>query len=313
MPPDDLKINSRAELFAYLADQPDGKTIFQQIDQWLITYGNKSDYPWELAGKRWQEDAGSIRQKLIDLLQSSESSTPSTQKLSWQETAIRQTEKRIETVSAAISDCLAQLRWSLLAIADHCVTEKKLNDPKDIFWLRLTEIDSLTTASDTFPLSLKLQHRQRLFAQVAPQTQASVGSPSTLYGPLKYSGAIADRCLRLSFHLLGQSVCLGSAVGRAKCCPHWQHPPRINENDILIVPYLHETLLPYLPQLKGIITTQGGLFSQGARLARDRQLLMIVNVPEALNIIQTGQWLRLDGHSGQVELLPRDHLLINID
>jgi pyruvate, water dikinase len=76
----------------------------------------------------------------------------------------------------------------------------------------------------------------------------------------------------------------------------------------LVTPYLHENLLPLLTQVKGIVTTGGGLLSHGASLARQGHLPMIMLVTNALEILQTGQWIRLDGQFSQVELLDPDSI-----
>ncbi|AFY37292.1 PEP-utilizing protein mobile region [[Leptolyngbya] sp. PCC 7376] len=314
LPQGETQTASRAELFAQLADQPDGKNIFQQIEQWLTEYGHRGDYPWELAQKRWQEDAGGIRKRITKLLNnqtSSASPSPSFGKQSWRQESLSRTEKRLKTIEDFIYHCLAQLRWSLLAIADHWVAAEKLDCAADIFWLRLAEINQLSTSTDSATLRLQIQYRRMLQAKTKDKEEQSPPPPILVYGQPKRPEAIADRCLKMSGILKGQSVGTGSIIAKAKRCSRWQQPPRISNNDILIVPYLHERLFPYLPELKGVITTQGSLFSQGARLAREQNLPMIVNVPNALEVIQTGQWLRLDGHSGQVELLPSDCLFIN--
>jgi pyruvate,water dikinase len=78
--------------------------------------------------------------------------------------------------------------------------------------------------------------------------------------------------------------------------------------DILVTPYLHENLLPLLSQVKGVVTTGGGMLSHGASLARQGNLPMIMRVTNALDILQTGQWIRLDGQLGLVELLDPDRI-----
>ncbi len=300
---------TRAELFAKLADKPDGKNIFQQIDQWLVDYGHQGNYPWELAQKRWWEDPGTIRQWITELLCGNELLPQETIADSgWRQGYLLRTEKRLGTVQDLIWHCLADLRCSLLAIADHWVQAEKLDCATDIFWLRLAEVEELNTATDPQKLSLLIQHRRAVFNA---DHQKAAPPPLKIYGRPQTREAIADRCLTAHEQLQGQVASAAPVIAQAKCYDNWQRPPQIGTNDILVVPYLHETLFPCLPHLKGIITTQGGLFSQGARLARELGLPMIVNVPNAFDVIQTGQWLRLNSHTGQVELLPKDCLFIN--
>lgn len=310
-----MTLESRAELFATLADHPEGSHIFQQLDQWLLSHGHQGDYPWELAQKRWQENPGYVRQRLLNLLQRTEQPTvPLPGGVSnWRQQSLQHIQQQLATVQDLLWQCLAELRYGYLAIATHLVQAHKLEQPSDIFALKLPEIRTLITQNTqiTQPaatLSLLIQARQHGIAMHHPQGSHDV--TRTLYGNPPDTGAIVDRVLCQQPKLQGQVASAVSGVGRANLYHYGPEPPVLGEQDILIVPYVHAILFPYLPKLKGLVTTKGGIFSQGACLARAQQLPMLVNIPTAMEQIQSGQWLRLDGHSGRLELLPDDYLLI---
>lgn len=299
--------HSRAALFAQLADMPDGESIFQQIDQWLAKYGHGADYPWELGQKRWQENAGSIRQRIADLLREpmTKGKPPVTQ--SWQERFLAQTIALQQEIQGLTDQFLAQFRWYLLAIAKHWQTQGVLSDKKDIFWLKFPEVLAHLhhgNTDDWEQLHLKIQYRRSQFALEREESPP----PVIIYGQPNVKEAVSSNCALQK--LQGQAASSGSVIGQVRLCPYWQQPPKLHEGEILVTPYLHENLFVSLPKLKGIITTKGGLLSQGASLARQRQLPMIIAVPNALERLRSGQWVRLDGRSGQVELLDADILSI---
>lgn len=299
--------HSRAALFAQLADMPDGDSIFQQIDQWLAKYGYGADYPWELGQKRWQENAGSIRQRITDFLQEPITGEHPLKLQSWQESFLAQTIQLQQEIQALTDQFLAQFRWYLLAIAKVWKEQGILSEKRDIFWLKFPEVLAHLhhgNAEDWEQLHLKIQYRRSQFGVEREESQP----PAIIYGQPSVKAAVSSSCSLQK--LQGQAASSGSVIGQVRLCSYWQQPPKVNEGEILVVPYLHENLFVYLPKLKGIITTKGGLLSQGASLARQQQLPMVIAVPNALEQLHSGQWVRLDGRSGQVELLDADILSI---
>ncbi|MGB2925121.1 MAG: PEP-utilizing enzyme, partial [Limnothrix sp.] len=298
----------RAALFAQLADMPDGKSVFQQVDQWLEQYGDGADYPWELAQKRWRESAGSIRQRITDYLYKPAIAQNNTTPASWQAKQLAQTIELQQEIQTLTELFLAQFRWHLLAIAEQWQNEGYLSATKDIFWLNFSEICAQLQTPDPqqWPhLQLTIQYRR---SQLILEQTESEPPPPIIYGQLTAQEAVSSSCFLQKLH--GQGASQGSVIGQVRLCPYWQQPPKIKAGDILVTPYLHENLFAYLPELKGVITTKGGLLSQGASLARQQHLPMIINATAALEKLQSGQWVRLDGHSGQVELLDPDTLSI---
>jgi pyruvate,water dikinase len=297
-------VQSRAELFAHLADIPDGKLIFQQIDQWLAQYGDGADYPWELGQKRWREDAGSIRQRIVQWL--TEPSEPEAAPRSWQQQQLLAPQRRLQLVQDLLCSYLAALRLTLLAIAKMWCAQGLLAQPEDIFWLKLPEfrVSPQYQPQNWEQLRLNIQSRRAKFPVNQSGQKHSV--PSVIYGQVVSQEAIASSYYRQK--LQGQTASSGYVIGRAKLCRHWQQPPAMQTGDILVTPYLHENLLPLLSQVKGVVTTGGGMLSHGASLARQGNLPMIMRVTNALDILQTGQWIRLDGQLGLVELLDPDRI-----
>lgn len=99
----------------------------------------------------------------------------------------------------------------------------------------------------------------------------------------------------------GLSACGGQVVGTVYIVSAGQaHPQRLHPGTILVMPSLSPDWLPMLEQVVGIITEQGGLTSHAAILARELGIPAIVNAPQALQKLQSGLLVLLDGDRGEV-------------
>ncbi|WP_315862070.1 PEP-utilizing enzyme [Picosynechococcus sp. OG1] len=130
--------------------------------------------------------------------------------------------------------------------------------------------------------------------------------PEIIYGQLTTKEDVSSSCFLQK--LQGQAVSSGSVIGRVHRCLPGERVMSWSPNDILVTTYIDEHFLEHLKEVSGIITTQGGMLSQGASLARQHQIPMVANVAMALELLQPGQWVRLDGRLGQVELLDPEAL-----
>jgi len=60
------------------------------------------------------------------------------------------------------------------------------------------------------------------------------------------------------------------------------------------------------PRLSAVVTELGGVISHAAIVARENGLPAVVGIPEATRRVRDGQWLRVDGGTGTVEIVSRD-------
>jgi len=101
--------------------------------------------------------------------------------------------------------------------------------------------------------------------------------------------------------LQGWAASPGRSLGRVECLTEWsveleqQEPP---PNTILVVPQISPEWLPLLRKVSGLVTAQGSLTSHGAILARELGIPAVVGVAEALQRLQTGDQICVDGDRG---------------
>ena len=83
---------------------------------------------------------------------------------------------------------------------------------------------------------------------------------------------------------------------------------QIPDGAILITPTISPDHLPWLQKAGGIVTQQGGMTSHGAIIARELGVPAVVGVPKAMDLIQPGDVLFLDGDRGLVYQLDEGHI-----
>ncbi|AFY32421.1 putative PEP-binding protein [Calothrix sp. PCC 7507] len=105
---------------------------------------------------------------------------------------------------------------------------------------------------------------------------------------------------------------LGASGGHVTATAHVianaQHnPEQIPKGAILVAKAIAPEWLPFLQQVAGIITEQGGLTSHAAILARELGIPAVVSATDVTALIQIGERLQVDGDRGEVYRLKADH------
>jgi pyruvate,water dikinase len=78
----------------------------------------------------------------------------------------------------------------------------------------------------------------------------------------------------------------------------------LEPGDILVTTYTDPSWTPVFVTITGLVTEVGGLMTHGAVIAREYGLPAVVGVEHATRLIRDGQWIRLHGTEGWVEILP---------
>ena len=104
----------------------------------------------------------------------------------------------------------------------------------------------------------------------------------------------------------GLAAAPGRVVANAYVLKDTNQKPEIPPDVILVAASIAPDWLPLLQQVVGIVTQHGGLTSHSAILARELGIPAVVNVTNAIDMIQTGDTLQLDGDRGEVYRLCKD-------
>lgn len=320
---------SGSALFALLAERVEGQAILTQLDRFIAKYSCLSEASTNIAVPTWKENPGPVRALFTQLLlnpppqQTITSPQPSQHLPSWK---LNQVQTRLDLkgrVTAIYTRLLAELRWTVLALAQLGVQAGMLEQVSDVFYLTLPELTHLiqgAEASTVTQLREQLQARQFQFAQDKTLEPA----PLLVYGhePLAFRPefASADRPqhgyiltgigaspgrvegqiwilrslndLTLDDPIPGKQLSSGDAPGGS--------PER---HTILVVPYTDSGWAPVLARASGLIAEVGGQLSHGAIVAREYGIPAVMNIPDATQRFHNGQRVRIDGQLGTVEIL----------
>lgn len=291
-------------IFEDLAVSGKGLEIIAQFNKLLERYAYLSEAVGDIALPTWKEEPQKIRQMFVQLMQE-ESSTPNPRKKRRKKKR-RLVQNRVNLkakVSEVYARLLAELRWSFIALEGQFLNSAKLTQPGDIFFLELEEVRRLAETDD-FNLIVQMQQTAQL-----RRWQFSRDSQLNQVPPLVYGNTppISERgLLLLPFDsdqvLQGIPTSHGVAEGRIKVLRNQQAMPKVDKETILVMPYTDSAWAPLLMNAGGLITESGGKLSHTAILAREYGIPAITNVNSASWLLQDGQWVRIDGTRGIIEI-----------
>lgn len=101
----------------------------------------------------------------------------------------------------------------------------------------------------------------------------------------------------------GDSASSGQATGRAVIARPGQPHPQIRPGDILVASNVGPDWTPLFATIGGLVLDEGSLSQHAALVAREYKIPSVMQTREASKIICDGQYVRVDGSAGTVELL----------
>ena len=113
------------------------------------------------------------------------------------------------------------------------------------------------------------------------------------------SGGKRDFFLRAR-QILGQPACQGLAVGKARTVIDSEDLFKFQKGEILVCDAVDPAMTFVIPLAAGIVERRGGMLIHGSIIAREYGIPCVTGVPDAVNQIQTGDFITVDGHLGIV-------------
>ncbi|SEM71868.1 phosphoenolpyruvate synthase [Lihuaxuella thermophila] len=102
--------------------------------------------------------------------------------------------------------------------------------------------------------------------------------------------------------LVGIPVSPGVVEGYVKVVRRLEEG-KLNKGDILVAPYTDPGWTPLFHSAKALVTEVGGMMTHGSVVAREYGIPAVVSVENATQILKDGQYVRVDGTNGYVEIL----------
>lgn len=233
--------------------------------------------------------------------------------LRWLIRRIHQAMRRREQVRLFRAASMAAARRFYLRLGEFLVQAGCLTQAREVLWFSEAECDALVEALDQRLNSEQHQHHLESLAQNCrdhvQRRQEEHQHWNNCELPLKLLCApdyqpqprhfARPQIQQQSWQGLG---CSGKQVQAEALVCHQPPSPETVRDKILVVRATDPGWMLALLHCKGLIAEQGNLLSHAAILGRELNLPTVVGITGATALISSGQWLKLDGRSGRVEL-----------
>ncbi|MDJ1177124.1 glycerol-3-phosphate acyltransferase [Roseofilum capinflatum] len=302
-----LESETPETLFGRLSELPDGQSIIDQLYQFMQDYGYLSEVATDISVPRWRDNPRMVRDMFLQQLHQVEGDRPKTlpKRLKIQIVQVRLNLKG--RVTQVYSQLLAHLRWSFLTLEKFWLESGIIQTQGDIFFLTLPEVQGVL--SDHTDLSQSTEKISELIAtrkaELAEDKQVK-SIPYVVYGyqPTKRLTPSPERLtLKQGQKLSGIGASPGQAEGRVKIMRQLQQVGEVNTDIILVVPYTDSGWSLVLGKAGGLISEVGGRLSHGAIVAREYGIPAVMDIPNIMERLHDGQWVRIDGETGIVEVI----------
>lgn len=202
-----------------------------------------------------------------------------------------------ESPKFALIRLFGMARAGLLAMGQDLVVAGTLAAPDDVVYLHLDELRALAAgeASDWRGL---VAARRATYAREQGRRQL----PRLLLsdGQAFYEGLGAGAAAGAD--LVGSPVSPGVVEGVVHVV-HDPHGAQLAPGEILVCPATDPGWTPLFLAAGGLVMEVGGLMTHGSVVAREYGIPAVVGVHDATTRLQTGQRVRVDGSSGQIQIL----------
>ena len=183
------------------------------------------------------------------------------------------------------------------------------DEPDDVFFLRLAQLESAANDSDYSQLRSLVIRAKVEFAEntklsppeylgTKPPENKSDESTDADKQPLR--GLSEDRST-----LFGEPSSPGVFTGTARVViSRTSRPPDVNQGDILVTDNAGPDWVPVFPLLGALILDSGANFQHASLICREYGIPCVVQTKEATNVVADGQRVSVDGSAGTVLLNP---------
>jgi phosphoenolpyruvate synthase/pyruvate phosphate dikinase len=186
-------------------------------------------------------------------------------------------------------------KLALLMEADRLLQTGVIHEKEDIFYLTFEEFrEAVSLNTMDHQLIANRKEEYRLYGKLAPP-RVITSDGEIITGKYLRDNLPAEA-------LIGLPVSAGVVEGRARVILKMEDA-NLEEGDILVTTFTDPSWTPLFISIKGLVTEVGGLMTHGAVIAREYGLPAVVSVENATKLIKDGQWIRVNGTEGYVEIL----------
>lgn len=187
---------------------------------------------------------------------------------------------------------------ALLKEASKLSKDNVIKELEDIYYLTLEELQEvILTKKLNYNLINKRKEEHEFFKSLIPP-RVITSDGEVIHG--KYHMEHIPKGA-----LPGLAVSKGIVEGPARIVINMEDA-KLLPGDILVTTFTDPSWTSLFVSIKGLVTEVGGLMTHGAVIAREYGLPAVVGVEHATKLIKDGQYIRVYGSKGYVEILDKN-------
>jgi len=322
-----LRRYSGREVRAQLEQTPEGRAFLDALEHFLSEYGHR-EIRMDIVYPTWGEDPAPVLGFVRGYLDADEAQSPHRQQarlvkergelaqevesrlgqdvlgrhlvspiFRW---VLRQTQahtRERDTMHFELTRLFPPFRRMLLELGHRWSEQSLINQPDDIFFLRLDEMGELADS----PHSMADEVRAR---RVEFEANKSRPWPDIIRGSEEIYAEAAGPAEGLEGQLGGVAGSPGVVTGVARVIRGPEEFEKLKNGDILVAPLTTPVWTPLFAIAGGVITEVGSILSHGAIVAREYGIPAVMSVVGATKRVHEGQTITVDGNKGVVYLEP---------
>lgn len=184
------------------------------------------------------------------------------------------------------------LRRSLLEIGGRLCAVGVLEEPQEVFHLRLEELEGIRD-----PVGLAAADRERLrasaHARAAKRAELAgvrLIDPSLIFPPRDRGDAL----------VAGTPASAGTITGPVTIVREPAEFAKLTSGDVLVCPYTNPSWTPLFQRAAAVVVDSGGSASHAAIVAREYGIPAIMGTGDGTGVLTDGQIVTVDGNTGRV-------------
>ncbi|MCZ6806576.1 MAG: PEP-utilizing enzyme [Deltaproteobacteria bacterium] len=208
--------------------------------------------------------------------------------------AVRRFTRMRERLRGDVVEVLGMFRRVALEGSRRIQAREPEAGPEAAFFLSVAELRRVLH-DDNERVAIRVQRRRLEYER----NRALPDPPTTFVGFPPDDTASIPKSRRLR----GLAASGGVAEGRARILRDPSQAAELTPGEILVVAAADTGWAPLFLAAAGVVTELGGPLSHAAIILREYAVPAVVNVANATQALQEGEWIRVDGDAGTVEIL----------
>jgi len=188
-------------------------------------------------------------------------------------------------------------RQAILAEARFLHQRGILEREEDVFYLYLDELIALLEKRFNEDLKELIESRKRAYEQYQKMTP-----PRVMTSEGEVITGVRSDVEAPKGALIGTPVSAGVAEGYVKVILK-PEAAKLNKGDILVAPFTDPGWTPLFYSVEALVVEIGGMMTHGSVIAREYGIPAVVGIENATQILKDGQYVRVDGTRGFVQVL----------